>query len=153
MPTIKFLHVSYDGDDAGVLTVLKEFERMMIGDDAPAAMEPLEPIAPLSPPQSRETGNGKAPVMLICRERPGRHTLDQAAEIAGVGKQRIHNALNYAKNKGSEWAAVGEFQFKRAAPIAEPATKHPDLDGTAMPINPDRIQSGEKPTPAHIAAD
>lgn len=131
---------------------------------APAA-EPAAAPAPATKPAATDkpsrapAGERANTVLLICREKAGQFTLDEAAKLAGVKKQQVHNGLWYAKNKGNEWACVGEFQFKRAVLKHDtPAIKADAADDEVMAFNPNitggnRRQPSEQPTPAHIAAE
>jgi hypothetical protein len=79
-----------------------------------------------------------------CLQKPGeKFTLAQAAALAGVQTPSICGGLARAKDKNSEWATVGKFNFRRPSGSPEMAAAGVDLhearsrfSKTAQAINP-----------------
>jgi hypothetical protein len=56
---------------------------------------------------------------VLCQQLPGnRLSIDQAAQLAGRQITTIYGGLSRAKDKGQEWASIGDFSFQWEAAAA-----------------------------------
>jgi hypothetical protein len=68
-------------------------------------------------PAARGNHGGRLPIVLECKERPGKtFTKDEAAKLAGCQPQSVAPAMSVTKVDAAGWGKIGGYHFRRASP-------------------------------------